>query len=62
VHVVVEDVHVGRAGPVGLAREGAREVVVLDRREEEDLLTGLDVRANADDELRVALETILHRF
>jgi hypothetical protein len=59
--VAVADVDVGGTGAVRLAREGAGELVVLDRREEEDLLTGLDVRADPDDELRIALEAFVHR-
>jgi hypothetical protein len=34
---------------------------VLDGRVEEDLLTRLDVDADADDELRVTLEAFVHR-
>ena len=60
VHVAVEHVHVGRAGAVGLARDGSREIVMLDGREEEDLLTRLDVRAHPDGELGVALEAFVH--
>src|SRR5690348_13442617 len=59
--VVVEDVHVCSAGVIRLARERTHEMVVLDRREEEDLLTRLHVRSDADDELRVALEAFVHR-
>ena len=33
---------------------------MLDRREEEDLLARLDVRAHPDDELGVALEAFVH--
>src|SRR5207302_5930284 len=61
VRVVVEDVDVGGACTVGLPCEGAREVVVLDRRVEEELLTRLDVRTDADDELRIAVEPFVHR-
>ena len=46
---------------VGLACEGAGELLVLDLGEKEDLLAGLDVGADPDDELRVALETFVHR-
>jgi hypothetical protein len=34
---------------------------MLDLGHEEDLLTGLDVGADPDDELRVALEAFVHR-
>jgi hypothetical protein len=60
VPVAVEDVHVRRAGAVRLAHNGPREVMVLDGREEKDLLAGLHVRADADDELRVTLEAFVH--
>jgi hypothetical protein len=61
VRVVVEDVNVRGVGAVGLAREGSREIVMFDGREEEDLLARLDVRAHPDDELGVALEAFVHR-
>jgi hypothetical protein len=61
VSVAVDDVDVGGAGAVRLPGQGARELVVLDRRKEEDLLARLDIRADRHDELRVALEAFVHR-
>ena len=58
--VLVADVDVGGAGLVGLTCEGAGELSVLDLREEEDLLAGLDVGADPDDELGVALQAFVH--
>ena len=59
--VVVPDVHVGGACAVGLAGKGPCELVMLDGREEEDLLARLDIGAYSDYELRVALEAFVHR-
>ena len=61
VAVGVDDVDVGRTGAIGLPRQSTRKVVVLYGGVEKDLLTRLDVRADADDELRVALEAFVHR-
>ena len=57
--VVVDDVDERRARPVRLPRQRAHEVSVLDEAVDEHLLPGLDVRADADGELRVALEPVV---
>ena len=49
-------VDAARAGLVGGPRHRARDRDVLDLVEEHDLLPLLDVRADADDEVGVALE------
>ena len=43
-----------RAGTVGLARHGTRDLCVLDVARHHDLLAGLNVRADPDGKLRVA--------
>ena len=59
--VLVADVDVRGARFVGLAREGAGQLGVLNLGKQKDLLAGLDVGADPDDELRVALEAFVHR-
>ena len=59
--VPVHDVDVGRARAIRLPRQCAYEVGVLDEAVDEDLLSGLHVRADADGKLRVALEAFVHR-
>ncbi len=61
VAVGVEDVDVGRADAVGLPRQSTREVVLFHGGVEKDLLARLDVRADADDEFRIALKAFVHR-
>jgi hypothetical protein len=58
--VRVVDVDVRRARPVRLPRQGADEIGMLDEPVDEHLLPGLHVRADADGELRVALEAFVH--
>ena len=50
-----------RAGAVGLARDGADDRCVLDQAGDDDLLAGLDVRADPDGELRVAAQPLARR-
>ena len=56
--VVVDVAHVDEpsAGGVACAAEGARERRVFDQGGDEDGLTGLDVRADAGDQVGVAIE------
>src|SRR5205823_11947572 len=61
VPVAVEGMDVRRPGLVGLAGQCTCKVVVLDRGVEEDLLTRLHVRADANRKLGVALEAFVHR-
>ena len=57
--VGVADDDTTRTGPVGLANDGARGGRVLDLAEDDDLLAGLDVCPDADDELGVAPEALV---
>src|SRR5581483_5518875 len=56
--VAVVDGHVRRAGFVRLTGELADELGVLDETVDEDLLSFLHVRADANGQLRVALEPL----
>ena len=56
--VRVADVDVGRARAIGGTGHRARHVGVLDPRDHLDELAGLDVRADLDDQLGVALDPV----
>jgi hypothetical protein len=58
--VEVVNVDVRRAGAIRLASERARERRMLDEPLDEDLLPRLDVRADPNAQLRVALEPLVH--
>ena len=51
--------HARRTGAVGLARDGAGDLRVLDLADDDRLLARLDVRADPDDELRIATEPLV---
>jgi hypothetical protein len=57
-HVLVRvaDIDIGRAGAVRSPSDRARDVRVLDPRDHLDGLTGLDVRADLDDQLGVPID------
>jgi hypothetical protein len=57
--VAVHDLDVLRARLVRMARDGTREGRVLDETENDDVLAFLDVGADSDGELRVAVEAFL---
>jgi hypothetical protein len=59
-HVLVRvaDIDVRRAGAVRSPSDRARDVRVLDTRDHLDRLTGLDVRADLDDQLGVPVDPI----
>ena len=57
--VAVADADALRAGPVGLPDHGARDRDVPDVAGDDDLLVGLNVRADADGELGVATEALV---
>ena len=59
--VGVEDDDVTRARSVGLARDGSRDLDVLDEAPDDDVLAGLDVRADPDGQLRVPPQTFARR-
>ena len=57
--ILVADVHERRSGPIRLPCQRAHELGVLDEPLEEHLLPGLNVRADANGQLRVALDPVL---
>jgi len=56
--ILVADVDVARVGPVGGARESACQLGVLEQGVHEERLPGLDVRADPDDQVGIAVDAI----
>jgi hypothetical protein len=57
--VLVQDIDVARAGLVRGQRQGAHERRVLDEAADLDVLPGLEVHADPDDQARIGLEAVV---
>src|SRR6266516_3769945 len=58
--IPVVDVHELRAAPVGARRQGASELLLAEAGPDVEDLAALDVGAKVDDQIGVALDSLLH--